>query len=76
MTDPIDYETDPRPFSGCLRDFGIRQNGGRITGARDAGRKALGIESAATYKNLLLDGRKTPYERTIRRLMTLIERVQ
>ena len=66
----INYETDPRPLSDCLKDFPKLLNGGAIYGARAKAASALRVPD----KNLQnwLDGRKCPYEASIRLLMTLI----
>lgn len=66
------WETDPRPLAECLREWHIRLNGGREYGAREVGQQALRIASKRTYAHLM-DGRSTPYEPMIRRLMTLID---
>lgn len=67
-----DWEADPRPLSDCLKEWQVKVNSGREYGAREVARNALRIGSKATYAGLLL-GRSTPYEMTIRRLMTLID---
>lgn len=68
-----DWEADPRPLSECLREWQVVLNGGREYGARKVGQAALRIRSADTYDGLC-KGRPTPYEGTIRRLMTMIDR--
>ncbi|WP_173931409.1 hypothetical protein [Chelativorans sp. Marseille-P2723] len=70
-----DWETDPRPLSECLKAWQVALNGGKEYGARKVGQEALRIKSADTYAGLLR-GRPTPYEPTIRRLMTLIDQQQ
>lgn len=70
MTDHHDWEADPRSLADCLKEWSIALNGGKRYGARIVGREALRIRSADTYAGLLR-GRPTPYEPTIRRLMTL-----
>lgn len=72
MTDHHDWEADPRPLSECLKAWQVALNGGKEYGARKVGQEALRIRSAETYAGLL-KGRTTPYEATIRRLMTLID---
>lgn len=69
-----DWESDPRPLADCLKEWNVTLNGGREYGARKVGQDALRIKSTATYDGLL-KGRSTPYEQTIRRLMTLIDQV-
>lgn len=68
-----DWETDPRPLADCLKEWQAALNGGLSYGSRPVGQEALRIESAETYAGLL-KGRATPYERTIRLAMTLIDR--
>ena len=67
-----DWESDPRPLGDCLKAWQVTVNGGREYGARKVAADALRIGDA-TYAGML-KGRPTPYERTIRRLMTLIDR--
>lgn len=67
-----DWEADPRPLADCLKAWQVALNGGRTHGARALGQAALRIQSADTYAGLL-KGRPTPYEATIRRLMTLMD---
>ena len=69
----MNWEADPRPLSECLKEWQVRLNDGKEYGARKVGQEALRIRSADTYAGLL-KGRTTPYEATIRRLMTLIDR--
>lgn len=68
-----DWETDHRPLADCLKEWQTALNGGQRYGARKVGQEALRITSADTY-DMMLKGRSTPYEPTIRRLMTLIDR--
>lgn len=67
----IDYETDPRPFSECLKEFAVRLNGGKTYGAKPAAARELRT-SAKTIDNWM-QGIHCPYEGGMRRLMTYIE---
>lgn len=67
-----DWEIDPRPLAECLKEWQVALNGGRVRGSRETGQSELRIASASTYAGLL-DGRPSPYEPTIRRLMTLVD---
>ena len=66
----IDYQTDPRPFAECLKEFAAAVNNGNVYGARAVAAQELRVPP----KNLSnwLDGRKCPYEDSFRRLMTFI----
>lgn len=65
-----DYETDPRPFADCLKDFAATVNGGKVYGARGAAATALRV--ADTTLAGWMAGRACSQEQAFRRLMTLI----
>lgn len=66
------WETDPRPFTACLREWQVSINGGRDSGARPAAARELRTP-LATYEGWA-SGRPCRHEAAIRRLMTLIDR--
>ncbi|WP_420961094.1 hypothetical protein [Brucella sp. IR073] len=65
-----DYETDPRSFADCLKDFSLRINGGSAYGSRQKAAEELRVP--ATRINDWMLGRTCPYEQAFRRQMTLI----
>lgn len=65
-----DYETDPRPLSECLREFGAALNGGRLYGSRR--RIATELRTPEATVTHWLNGRGCEQERLVRRAMTMI----
>lgn len=63
----VNWETDPRPFGECLKAWHAGIPGGRAAAARE-----LRVP-ATTYKGWC-DGRGSPAEGAIRRLMTYIDK--
>ena len=66
----IDYETDPRPFSECLKDFAVRINGGKQYGSRPLAAHELRVSPVTL--NAWMDGRGCGNEASMRRLMTFV----
>lgn len=67
MSNPHDWEADPRPFSDCLKDWHAQEH----IGGRDAAAAELRVPRS-TYDGWCA-GRSTA-EGPIRRLMTLIDK--
>jgi hypothetical protein len=65
-----DYETDPRPFADCLKDFAAAVNGGKSYGARPKAASELRV-SGTSLRNWM-EGRPCSQEMSFRRLMTFI----
>lgn len=73
MTDPHDWEADPRPYAEVVMAWAKRRNGGKVHGARQLAINELRYDRPSTFKGHMA-GRPCPQERTYRRLMTLIDR--
>ncbi len=65
-----DYETDPRPFSACIKEFGLLVNGG--SSYRSRMRAAEELRVAGKTLAGWMDGRPCSHEAMVRRLMSLI----
>lgn len=64
------YESDPRPFADCLKDFATTINGGKTYGARGIAAKALRVGNTTLAG--WMAGRACAHETAFRLLMTLI----
>jgi hypothetical protein len=66
----ISYETDPRPFADCLREFAVIVNGGKVRDSRQRAAEELRAPEATVIG--WMSGRSCAHEASFRRLMTMI----